>query len=227
MKKTSSLFLMIIVASLSLAAQQELNDNSDDKTPNIVVVGNDATKTKWLIRTAESKYSVLLYDLSTRQMRKFPIGEENILSAQFISIPYIKENLIEIISGTNKGNGYLYLFRANMSPILKTRYFDSNRESIDYSIYGKLKLYGKMGGITTPVSRIYRNNRLAVTYDDDTKTKTIKVAGYCDYVTNIDNTETIVHTECVEKYYRYSDAAKEFLLQTAESFPENETWLSD
>jgi len=227
MKKWISVFAMLVFAALSLAAQQELSDGSNPKAPNIVVIGNDATKAKWLVRTAESKYSVMLYDMKTRKMQKFPISEDNILSAQFISIPYIKESLIEIISSTNKGDGYLYLFRTNMSLMLQTRYFDSRREALDYSIYGKLKIYEKMGDVTAPVSRIYRNNHLNVAYDADLKTKTIKIFGYCDYLANVENADTTVYTEYVEKIYRYSEATKDYLLQAAESYPENDTWLSD
>lgn len=227
MIKKISLFVMILLASFSLAAQQELSDSSDPKTPSVVVIGNDATRTKWLIRTAESKYTVLLYDMKTRTMQRFPIGEQNILSAQFISIPYIKESLIEIVSSTNDGVGKLYLFNAAMRPLLQTKYFDSRRDAIDYAIYGKLKIYAKFGDATTPISRIYRNNHLTIAYDADVKTKTIKVSGYCDYLTRVENSETIVYTECIEKYFRYSDAAKEFVYQAGESYPENESWLTD
>ncbi|HNY22380.1 MAG TPA: hypothetical protein PKO22_09570 [Treponemataceae bacterium] len=227
MKKRISRFVMLLFASLSLAAQQELSDSSNPKVPNIVVIGNDAAKSKWLIRTAESQYSVLLYDMKIRKMLRFPIGEENILSAQFISIPYVKESLIEIVSSTNKGDGYLYVFNTAMRPLLQVRYFDSRRETLDYAIYGKLKISEKLGDVKTPVSRIYRDNHLNINYDADVKNKTIKVSGYCDYLTAVANGETTVYTEYVEKTYRYSDTAKEFLYQAGESYPENESWPVD
>jgi len=227
MKKRISRFVMLLFASLSLAAQQELSDSSNPKVPNIVVIGNDAAKSKWLIRTAESQYSVLLYDMKIRKMLRFPIGEENILSAQFISIPYVKESLIEIVSSTNKGDGYLYVFNTAMRPLLQVRYFDSRRETLDYAIYGKLKISEKLGDVKTPVSRIYRDNHLNINYDADIKNKTIKVSGYCDYLTAVLNGETTVYTEYVEKTYRYSDTAKEFLYQAGESYPENESWPVD
>jgi hypothetical protein len=223
-RKARVLSILIIMLSFKVFADPSISDNAPPIQENVTVLGSNGNK--WLVRIIEANNAVYLVDMKLRTMVVLPVDEPTIVSAKFTVIPYVKESLIEVIASTPKGDGSLYIFNLKLENRLKVKYFDYHYEDLDPEVAKQLGVIRKPEKCEGLISRIYRNNHVDVDYSN-VKEKIIKVTGICDYVSRLNGKDTVIQTEQVEKYYKYSDSSKLFSLLQNISTVENEKWVSN
>lgn len=218
-------FCLLSVTTLTLFAEQTENEITISEAKNVSVLGTN-NRNKWLVRIKDLDTSVVLVDMAAHNISHFPLEGQSILSARFITIPYVNESIMEVIATTPEGNGNLYLFNTEFRILLKTKYYDSCRENVDYSVFHGTELFKNIEDNGQKISRVYRNNHLDVDYRD-VKNKMIKVFGICDYIADTKDVDATVLSEPVEKYFKYSDKTKTFDLMTNIGCLENKGWVSE
>jgi hypothetical protein len=199
-------FCLTSLMTLALFPEQTENEVTISEGKNISVLGTN-NRNKWLVRIKDLDTSVVLVDMAAHNIAHFPLDGQSILSARFITIPYVNESIMEVITCTAK-------------------YYDSCHENADYSVFHATELFKNVENNGQTISRVYRNNHLDVDYRD-VKNKMIKVYGICDYISHANDVDTAILSEPVEKYYKYSDKTKTFELMTNIGCPENKNWVSE
>jgi hypothetical protein len=218
-------FCLTSLMTLALFPEQTENEVTISEGKNISVLGTN-NRNKWLVRIKDLDTSVVLVDMAAHNIAHFPLDGQSILSARFITIPYVNESIMEVITCTPQGNGNLYLFNTDFRILLTAKYYDSCHENADYSVFHATELFKNVENNGQTISRVYRNNHLDVDYRD-VKNKMIKVYGICDYISHANDVDTAILSEPVEKYYKYSDKTKTFELMTNIGCPENKNWVSE
>ncbi len=222
MKHALRIALILALSVNALVAQETDGKAVIKQREDIVVLGSN-NRNQWLVKLSNPTPTIALMDINGHKMYQIPIEENGILSAQFITLPYMRESVIEVVGCSTGGKGSLYLFNADLVVLLKTRYFDSHREKVPYEGYHAIKAFAKRQSQTETISQVYRNSHLQVDYRD-TRNKTVKVTGYCDYIAEGDGEAVTVFSEGVEKYFQYSDTKKKFEYVGNISMPENAAW---
>jgi hypothetical protein len=223
MKHALRIALAIALSVNALVAQETDGKAVIRQREDIVVLGSN-NRNQWLVKLSNPTPTIALMDINSHKMYQIPIEEDGILSAQFIALPYMRESVIEVVGCSTQGKGNLYLFNSNLVVLLKTPYFDSHREKLPYERYHSLKAFMKRQNQAETISRVYRDSHLQVDYRD-TRTKTVKVTGYCDYVADGEDGSVTILTEAVEKFFQYSDTKKAFEYVGNISLPENPSWV--
>lgn len=223
MKHALRIALVLALSANALVAQETDGKAVMKQREDIVVLGSN-NRNQWLVKLSNPTPTIALMDINGHKMYQIPVEEDGILSAQFITLPYLRESVIEVVGCSTQGKGNLYLFNSSLAVLLKTPYFDSHRERVPYERYRSVKALSQRQNQTEPISRVYRDSHLQVDYRD-TRNKTVKVIGYCDYVVDGEAGSVTILTEAIEKYFQYSDAKKSFEYVGNISLPENAAWV--
>ncbi len=223
MKHALRIALVIALSANALVAQETDGKAVIRQREDIVVLGSN-NRNQWLVKLSNPAPTIALMDINGHKMYQLPVEEDGILSAQFITLPYLRESVIEVVGCSTQGKGNLYLFNSNLAVLLKTPYFDSHREKVPYERYHAVKAFTQRQNKAETISRVYRDSHLQVDYRD-TRNKTVRIIGYCDYLVDGEEGSVTILTEAVEKYFQYSDTKKSFEYVGNVSLPENAAWM--
>lgn len=144
------------------------------------------------------------------QISHFPLqGVYDLLSARLVDLERPMGSFLEVVETTPKGNGFLHLFGPTLKEILKTRFYDSHADGMDYfdglAVSPEiLKLHERMKGIS--FSSFYRDDySLKIAYDWK-EPGMVRVYGaalwYVDCIA--DYKEKPLYEDRIDNYYRFS-----------------------